>query len=117
MRRLPICWVTVRLLLDESMPRGIAALLPDDEVKTAQEMGWSGVLNGELLRSAAESGFDAFITVDKGYEFQQNLTKLPLTVCILRARSNRLEELEPLVPELLRRLKDVEPCSIFRVDA
>lgn len=31
-----------------------------------QEMGWAGYGNGELLRIAADGGFEALVTVDKG---------------------------------------------------
>jgi hypothetical protein len=33
--------------------------------------------------------------VDAGFEFQQNLSELPLSDVLVRARSNRLEDLEP----------------------
>ena len=70
-------------------------------------LGWAGVGNGALLKRAAEHGFDAFLTPDRGFAFQQNRSALPLTVVILRARSNRLEDLRPLVPALLEKLATV----------
>lgn len=69
-------------------------------------LGWAGVANGALLKQAAEHGFDAFLTPDRGFAFQQNLAVLPVVVVILRARSNRLEDLRPLVPALLEKLAD-----------
>ena len=105
----------MRLLLDESIPRPLAASLAGHDVLTAQDAGWDGVENGELLQRAAEAGFDAVITVDKGFEFQQNLDLLPLSVVLLRARSNRLEDLEPLVPSLLARLAEVAPGSFIKL--
>ena len=54
----------MRLLLDESVPRRLRRALPAHTVKTAVEVGWSGVKNGALLTMAAAE-FDAFITVDK----------------------------------------------------
>ena len=101
----------MRLLLDESVPRPVIDLLTGHEVRTVQTEGWAGVENGELLRSAADAGFAALVTVDAGFEYQQNLSQLPLTVLLLRARSNRLEDLEPLIPEALDRLRDAVPCS------
>ena len=39
----------MKLLLDESVDRDIAACFPDRfEIKTVTEMGWSGTDNGEL---------------------------------------------------------------------
>ncbi len=94
----------MRLLLDESLPKGLAAHLAGHEVQTAQGAGWAGVANGELLRLAAEAGFDALLTPDRGLEFEQNAETLPVRVVVLLAPSNRLEDLEPLVGEALRAL-------------
>jgi len=69
----------MRLLLDESVPSRFRLSLPNHEVRTVVEMGWSGIKNGELLALAANE-FDAFITVDKNLPYQQNLTTLPVAV-------------------------------------
>jgi hypothetical protein len=87
------------------------------DVDTTQSVGWAGVGNGELLRRAAEARYGALITVDKGFEFQQDISRLPLTIAILRGRSNRLEDLQPLLPELIATLQDSEPCSLVKVGA
>jgi len=65
----------VRVLLDESLPRPLAALLSGHEVRTVATVGWSGIENGELLRLAAER-FDVLITADRNVEHQQNLITL-----------------------------------------
>ena len=69
----------MRLLLDESVPAKLRRHLPTHEVRTAVEMGWSGVKNGKLLVLAA-TAFDAFVTVDKNMPFQQNLSALPISL-------------------------------------
>jgi hypothetical protein len=66
-----------------------------------QRRGWSGITNGDLL-ALAEKEFDAFITVDRKLSVQQDLTKFKIPVLLLRARTNRLEDIRPLVPELLK---------------
>jgi hypothetical protein len=63
-------------------------------------MGWAGLDNGELL-VRAEEDFDVFITVDRNLTFQQNLPKFDIAVVVLRARTNRLKDLIPLVPKTL----------------
>jgi hypothetical protein len=62
-----------RLLLDANMPRGLRALLADYEVRTARQMGWDRLTNGELLAAAEAAGFDAMITADRNIRYQQNL--------------------------------------------
>jgi Domain of unknown function (DUF5615) len=67
----------VRILLDESLPRPFARLLPEHEVRTVAAMGWKGIRNSALLQLAA-GDFDAFLTADQSLEHQQNLGALPL---------------------------------------
>lgn len=55
--------------------------------------------NGALLRAIAPD-YDAFLTRDQNIKFQQNLKQYPLAFVVLRARSNKLEDLLPLVPAL-----------------
>lgn len=105
----------MRLLLDEQVPRVFADCLAGHVVATTQAMGWSALENGDLLRTAADAGFDALLTLDRGIEFQQNLAVLPLSVLIVRARSNRIDDLEPLAGEVLASLEALEPRSLVRI--
>ena len=106
----------MRLLLDESIPVKLRHALPTHAVRTAVEMGWSGVKNGKLLALASVE-FDAFITVDKNLPFQQNLKALPVAVLVLDAVSNELPYLLPLVPELERQLAVLVPKTYVLVAA
>jgi hypothetical protein len=54
------------------------------------EAGLAGKKNGELLLLAQKTGFDAFLTLDRGIEYEQNLTQLGIAVVVIRARSSRL---------------------------
>ncbi|MEQ1692252.1 MAG: hypothetical protein ABMA00_13260 [Gemmatimonas sp.] len=65
------------------------------------DSGWSSVKNGELLRRAAAAGFDAFVTPDRKLEYQQHMPRVGVAVIVLRARTNRIEDITPLVPALL----------------
>jgi len=69
------------------------------------------------LRLAADHEFDAIVTVDQGFEYQQNVADLPIPVVILIAQRTRLQELRPLVAEVIALLHgDLEP-RIYRVVA
>src|SRR5688572_5338121 len=96
------------VLLDECVPRGLKHHLPGHDVSTVPEQGWAGTKNGELLRLAA-ARFAAFVTVDRGQIHQQDIRALPLALIVLRARSNSLDALLPLVPQLLRALDRTPP--------
>jgi predicted nuclease of predicted toxin-antitoxin system len=107
----------VRILLDEQLPRQLARQLRGHQVRTVQQQGWAGLGNGELLRRAAAGGFEILLTADQNLQFQQNLTGSPLSVIILVAQTNKLEDLAPLLPHLLREIRGVRPGEARRVGA
>ncbi|BBD70880.1 hypothetical protein NIES4072_73580 [Nostoc commune NIES-4072] len=90
----------MNILIDECIDRRLARQLSGHIVKTVPQMGWAGIKDGELLR-LAEIEFDVFITVDRNLPFQQNLAILDLAVLVLQAPSNRLADIEVLIPKIL----------------
>lgn len=105
----------MRVLLDENVPRKLTCrLAPEHEATTVPESGWSGLLNGALPRAAADA-FDAFVTLDRGIEYQQEVPGLPLRVVVVRAVSNKYEDLLPLVPSIHAALETARPGRIVRV--
>lgn len=81
----------IKVLLDENLPRKLKWSL-NAEVITVPERGWGGVKNGQLLRQASAE-FDALITMDKGIEYQQDLSGIELCLIILSAVSNDIDDL------------------------
>src|SRR5882724_10869303 len=98
----------MRVLLDECLPKRLKRELTGHDVKTVPEAGWAGKKNGELL-ALARGRFEALITVDGNLVHQQTVTGLPFAVIVLRARSNRLDDLHPLVPRILETLSNIKP--------
>ena len=99
----------MKLLLDECVPTQLRRHLRPHNTLTVTTMGWKGIKNGTLLALAAGAGFEAFITTDRGYEHQQNVATLPLPVVIVRAHSNALPDVLPLLPQLLTVLTAIKP--------
>jgi predicted nuclease of predicted toxin-antitoxin system len=98
----------MRVFLDECVDWRLARDLSGHEVKTARQMGWASIQNGELLMLASQQ-FDVFVTVDRNLSFQQNLAVHGIAVIVLRARSNRLADLRRLAPRLLAAMKTAQP--------
>jgi len=94
--------------LDECVDRGLAKEIAGYDVRTVPEAGWASIKNGELL-GRAQVEFDVFITTDRNLMFQQNLPKYDLAVIILAAKTNRLQDLLPLVPGILDAIPSVKP--------
>lgn len=90
----------MRVLLDECVDRRLARDIAGHEVRTVPEVGWAALTNGELLKRAQEE-FDVFVTVDRNLPFQRDLSAFSIAVVVLRSPSNRLADLQRLVPQLL----------------
>jgi hypothetical protein len=103
----------VRVLLDEQLPADLAERLCGHQVDTVASRGWAGVKNGDLLRRM-HGEYDALVTMDRGIEHQQNLTASPFGVLLIRATSNRMMHLEPLVPAILETLATLRPGQLAR---
>lgn len=104
----------MRVLLDECLPRKLKALLTGHDVKTVPEMGWASKKNSALLALASDQ-FDVFLTVDQNIAYQQNPAELSIAVLTMVAGSNRLGDLRPLVPKVLKVLRSLKRGEIVRV--
>ncbi len=104
----------MRVLLDEQLPVDLASALQGHSVATVVGRGWTGITNGELLRRM-EGEYDALVTMDRGIEFQQNLTTVAVGLLLIRAPSNRMVHLQPLVPAILDALPALKPGQLHRI--
>jgi predicted nuclease of predicted toxin-antitoxin system len=102
----------MKLLLDENLPHRLRPLLVGHEVYTVAYMKWNGIENGELLALASQNAFDAILTKDNGMPYEQNAATLPCALIILKAPSNSLNDIQPLVPEILAQLRTLAPQTI-----
>lgn len=98
----------MRVLLYECVDWRLARHIAGHDVKTARQMGWTTIKNGEVLALASQA-FDVFVTVDRNLSFQQNLGGMPIAVIVLAARTNRLADLIPRVPDLLAAIASAPP--------
>jgi predicted nuclease of predicted toxin-antitoxin system len=105
----------MRVLIDECIPRKLKYSLPEHDCRTVPEAGFAGKKNGFLLDLAEKAGFEIFVTMDKGLEYQQNLAGRSISILILRSKSNRLAHLLPLVPDLLRSMMMVRKGEVQRI--
>ena len=104
----------MRLLLDECMPRRLKREFVGHEVSTVDEAGLKGLKNGQLLR-VASGGFDVLIIVDRKLSQEQRIADFEIAVMVLIARSNRFEDLEPLIPGVIDGLRAIKPGEAVEV--
>ena len=73
-----------------------------------------GLENGELL-AQAEPSFDVLVSVDKGLRYQQNLTGRRMAIVVIRAKTNRLIDLEPHFPACAEALGGIQAGQVIEV--
>jgi hypothetical protein len=105
----------MKLLLDENLPHKLRTEITGHDVFTVAFMGWAGLENGALLTQAAAAGFDALITNDRGLEYEQDQTALPLAVIVLLAPANTIEAIRPLSAALHAALASLKPRTLVKV--
>jgi len=72
----------MRILFDQGTPLPLRDFLNDHQVSTAFRMGWDQLKNGDLI-AAAEAQFDALVTTDKNWKYQQQLTGRRIAIVVL----------------------------------
>jgi len=105
----------MKVLLDECIPRRFQSSLVGHECQTAPKAWLPGKKNGELLSIAEHIGFEVFLTMDKGIEYEQNLTGRSIAIVILRGKSNRLVDLLSHVSECLAVLRSIHSGQVMPV--
>jgi hypothetical protein len=106
----------MRILLDENFPADFTTLLVGHDASNVHSHGWAGIKNGELLRRA-HGVCEVFVTLDRNLEFQQNIKILSFGIVVVRSRSNRIVDLAPQIPDILRAASQVGPGRIVTVGA
>ncbi len=107
----------MNILLDENIPSKLKLDFGNNHtVSTVRERKFTGKSNGELLSAAVSSGFDVFITMDKNLQYQQNLSKYPITIILLKAINNKHQTLQMLVPKITGILRDKQNFGVIVVE-
>jgi len=105
----------MRVLLDECVPRKVKNHLPGHECVTVPDAGLAGKKNGELLSLAEQAGFEVFLTVDHGIEYEQNLAQRKIAVVVVYAKSSRLNDLIVHIPTILNALASIASGELIKV--
>ena len=97
----------MRVLFDQGTPVGIRQCLLDHTIATANEKGWSALLNGQLLSAAQDAEFHVLLTTDTNLPFQQNLEGRQIAVVILS--KNRWNLIRRALPQIATAVAAAKP--------
>ena len=103
-----------RVLFDEDLPRQLRRDLPEFEIRTVQEEGWSSIQNGELLRLASAK-FDVFVTADQNLQYQQNIGRFDIGIVAIISVDTRLPHLRQAILKIRTAIVNVVPGTLITV--
>jgi hypothetical protein len=103
-----------RVLLDENLPRKLRRDLPEFEIRTVQEEGWTSYENGQLL-GRAKDHFDVLLTADRRLQFQQNLARYDIGVVVIVTVSLRYRTIRLASEQIREALASVQPGELLHV--
>ncbi len=102
----------MKVLFDHNLPHKLRTSLDafgKHEMVTASYMGWGDLKNGELLRTAEESGIEVLVTGDQGLLYEQNLTGRRLAIVALS--TNNWPIVKNYFPQILAAIDSAVPGS------
>ena len=103
-----------RVLFDEDLPRQLRRDLPEFEIRTVQEEGWSSIQNGELLRLASTK-FEVFVTADQNLQYQQNIGRFDIGIVVIVSVDTRLPHLRQGILKIRTAIVNVVPGTLVTV--
>jgi predicted nuclease of predicted toxin-antitoxin system len=102
----------MRVLLDESLPRKLASELTGHVTQTVQKRGWSGLKNGELLRTASAE-FEVLLTGDQNLSSSKMPPRCQSRLSCSLLSTIVLKHYAPLFPNYSKRSKAFVPDNLY----
>jgi hypothetical protein len=104
----------VKVLLDENLAHRLRRNLGAHEVFTVGFVGWAGLKNGELLRTAEENGIEVFLTGDRTLVYEQDIKRYNLGIVALTSVEWNI--LKNHLPLIIGAIDTAVPGSFQEVD-
>ena len=83
-------------------------------LRTVSYKGWTGLKNGELLRTAESTGIEVFLTGDQTLAYEQNLAGR--SIAIVALSSVEWDILKRHLPLIIAALDKAQPGTFQAVD-
>lgn len=106
----------MKILLDECLPLDFRYSFPDHDAHTVDWAGLKGKKNGELLHAAEVGGYEVLLTVDQGMSHQQSLVGRKISIILIRAKTNQLEDLLPFAEAVQNALRAIVPEQVLLIE-
>jgi hypothetical protein len=103
----------MRIIFDQATPVPIRSYLQGHTVRTAAQLGWDKLTNGDLLTAAEGAGFDLLLTTDKNMRYQQNLVYRKIAIVVLGRQ--QWPQLRPHIQRVIEAVNAAAPGSYLEV--
>ena len=103
----------MKILFDHGTPRPLSQELPGHSVDTAAAKGWDRLVNGDLIHSAEQDGYEILVTTDQSMRHQQNLAGRRLSIIVLLSQA--LPYAESKITEIRAAIAEAQPGEVREV--
>ena len=104
----------MRILIDECVDPRVRDLFDRHEAKTVHEMSWERLLDGPLLKLAAQE-FDVLLTIDRSIEYQQNLSRLGIGMILVEVPKNQMRYYRSAKNELSAAVEGIRAGQVIHI--
>ena len=105
----------MRIVFDECVnPRVKRLLETEHAVFTVLELGWGG-LPDHILVDRLQGRCEVFLTIDRGFEHEHNLSLLGYGIVIVQVARNRLAHYKAIRERIILALSSVRPGEVLHV--
>lgn len=103
----------MRVLFDHCVPAPLRRSLSAHDVKLTSEVGWQGLMNGDLIAQAEAAGFNLLISTDQNIRYQQAVTGRSIAILVLCKQN--WPELQPHVALVSRTVDEMRPGAYHEI--
>ena len=104
----------MKVVLDACVPQPLRNAIQGHDVYTARYVGLSLLGDAELL-NAIEGRYDVLVTCDRGIPWQNQFAGRRIALIVLRAPTNKLQDLVLLMPKLHQVLPTMQPGEVREI--
>lgn len=104
----------MKVVLDACVPEPFRHELSGHDVATARFLGINEFEDADLI-STIEADWDVLVTCDRGIPWQNRFAGRNIAVIVMRAPTNKLQDLVALVPWVLDTLEVIQPGEVREV--
>ncbi len=103
----------MRILFDQGTPVPLRRFLGEHQIRTAFELDWGHLSNGQLLDQAEAEEFEVLITTDQNLKYQQNLGNRQISILVISTTS--WPRIQKVTADILAGINSLKPGDYLEI--